>query len=62
MDLEVDVVCGYLVEGFAALLTAPAVASDTVGPQVDVDTVPGLELLPALLAAVGTVCKYLYIC
>ena len=61
VDLQVDVVGGYLVERLAALLTAPAVAPDTVGPQVDVDTVPGLELLPALLAAVGTVCKYLNI-
>ena len=55
MDLEVDVVGGYLVECLAALLAAPAVASDTVGPQVDVHTVTGLELLPALVAAVGTV-------
>ena len=57
VDLEVDVVGGDLVECFAALLTAPAVASDTVGPQVDVDTVTGLELLPALVAAVGTICN-----
>ena len=62
VDLEVDVVGGYLVESFPALLTAPAVAPDTVGPQVDVDTVPGLELLSALVAAVGTVCKYFNIC
>ena len=57
VDLEVDVVGGYLVECFPALLTAPAVASDTVGPQVDVDTVPGLELLTALVATVGTICN-----
>ena len=57
VDLEMDVIGGYLVEGLAALLTAPAVAPDTVGPQVDVDTVPGLELLPALVAAIGTVCN-----
>ena len=57
VDLEVDVIGGYLVESFPALLTAPAVAPDTVGPQVDVDTVPGLELLPTLVAAIGTVCN-----
>ena len=55
VDLEVDVVGGYLVESFPALLTAPAVAADTVGSQVNVHTVPSLELLPALVAAVGTV-------
>ena len=57
VDLEMYVISGYLVEGLAALLTAPAVSPDTVGPQVDVDTVPGLELLPALVAAIGTVCN-----
>ena len=57
VDLEVDVIGGYLVESFAALLTAPAVASNAVGPQVDVHTVTGLELLPALLAAVRTICN-----
>ena len=57
VDLEVDVVGGDLVECFAALLTAPAVASDTMGPQVDVHTVTGLELLPALVAAIRTVCN-----
>ena len=57
MDLEVDVVGGYLVESFPALLTAPAVAADTVGSQVNVHAVPGLELLPALVAAVGTICN-----
>ena len=57
VDLEMDVVGGYLVECFAALLTAPAVASNTVGPQVDVHTVTGLEFLSALVAAVGTICN-----
>ena len=57
VDLEVDVVGGYLVESFAAFFTAPTVASNAVGPEVDVDTVPGLELLPALVAAVGTICN-----
>lgn len=57
VDLQVDVVGGYLVESLAALLAAPAVASDTVGPQVDVDTVPGLELLTTLVTAVGTVMR-----
>ena len=46
---------GYLVESFPALLTAPAVAADAVGSQVNVHAVPSLELLPALVAAVGTV-------
>ena len=57
VDLEVDVVGGYLVESLPTLLTAPAVASDTVGPQVDVDTVAGLELLTTLVTAVGSVCS-----
>ena len=57
VDLQVDMVGGDLVECLAALLAAPAVASDTVGPQVDVHTVTGLELLPALVAAVGTICN-----
>ena len=57
VDLQVDVVGGDLVEGLAALLAAPAVASDTVGPQVDVDTVAGLELLTTLVTTVGSVCS-----
>ena len=57
VDLQVYVVGGDLVEGLAALLAAPAVAADAVRPEVDVDTVTGLELLPALVAAVGTVCN-----
>ena len=57
MNLQVDVVSGYLVECLAALLTAPAVAPDPVRPQVDVHAVPGLKLLATLLTTVWTVCN-----
>jgi len=55
VDLEMDVIGGDLVEGLATLLAAPTVAADAVRPQVNVDTVTGLEFLPALLATVRTV-------
>ena len=57
VDLQVYVVGGDLVEGLAALLAAPAVAADAVRPEVDVDTVTGLELLPALITTVWPVWK-----
>ena len=57
VNLEMDVIGGDLVKGLPTLLAAPAVAPDTVGPEVDVHTVPGLELLAALITAEGTVCN-----
>ena len=57
VDLQVYVVGGDLVEGLAALLATPAVAADAVRPEVNVDAVTGLELLPALITTVWPVWK-----
>ena len=56
MDLEVDMVCRNLVESFATFFTAPAVSTNTMGSQMNIDTMSGFEFLPTLLAAVGPVC------
>ena len=57
VDLEVYMVCRDLIKSLSTLLTAPAVSPDAMGPQVDVDAVPCLELFPTLLTAVRPVCR-----
>ena len=39
---------GDLVEGLPTLFATPAVPANTMGSEVDVDTVPRLELLSTL--------------
>lgn len=50
-----DVVSRYLVECFATLLTTPAVASNSMRSQVNVHTVPSLELLSTLFTTKWTI-------
>ena len=57
VNLEMNMISRDLVESLATLFTAPTVATNTMGPQVDVDTVPGLELLATLLTAEGSLCN-----
>ena len=55
VDLQVDVVGGYLVECFATFFTAPTVSTDPVGSQMDIHTMPRFELFPTLIATVGAI-------
>ena len=57
MNLEVDMVCRDLVESLATFFTAPAVSTNTMGSQMNVDTMPCLELFPTFLTAVWSVCR-----
>lgn len=56
MNLEVDMVRRNLVESLATFFTAPAVSTNTMGSQMNIDTMSGFEFLPTLLAAVRPVC------
>lgn len=44
----------YLIKCLATLLTAPTVSSDTMRPQVNVNTMPRLEFLPTLFTTKWT--------
>ena len=55
MNLEVDMVCRDLIESLSTFFTAPAVSTNTMGSQMNVDTVPCLELFPTFLTAVRSV-------
>ena len=55
MNLEVYMVCRDLIESLTTFFTAPAVSTNTMGSQMNVDTVPCLELFPTFLTAVGSV-------
>ena len=55
VNLQVDVVCGDLVECFATFFTAPTVSTDPVGPQMNIHTMPRFELFPTLIATVGAI-------
>ena len=57
VNLEMNMIGRDLVECLPTLFTAPAVATNAMGPQVDVDTVSGLELLTTLLTTEGSLCK-----
>ena len=56
VDLEVNVVCRDLVKSLATFFTAPAVSTNTMRSQMNVDTMSGFEFLPTFLTAVRSVC------
>lgn len=59
MDFEVNMVGRYLVECFPTFFTAPAVSSNSMRSQVDVDTVSCFELLSTLFTTEGPVIRML---
>ena len=48
MNFQMDMICRYLIKCFATFFTTPAVSSNTMRSQVNVDTVSCLELLTTL--------------
>jgi len=57
VNFQVDMVSRYLVECFTTFFTAPTVATNSMGPQVNVDTMPRFKLLPTLFTAEGSVLR-----
>ena len=56
MNLEVYMVGRDLIESLSTFFTAPAVSTNTMRSQMNVDTMSGFEFLPTFLTAVRSVC------